>query len=94
MSRIEVINQIDDHNREVYRFNWLDQKVIHSHYSLEEKPPRKRKWRTVKSWDRLDNRMNRIKEEPKLPDHIREQAYKKACEQIKVMTSEEWKNRF
>ncbi|MEI6578392.1 MAG: hypothetical protein WCN92_02880 [Eubacteriales bacterium] len=86
--RIEVIIDIDKNNREVYGFNLFDLTAVFVSYSKQIKP--KRTWLVEKGWDKYarDNGMP----EPVLPDLIKELAFKKMEQFIKVLTWAEWKN--
>jgi hypothetical protein len=88
---MEIVNQISDTEREVYRFHTIGSVHVFSGYYFDIKPKGKRKWRIEKHWDRLDNRGSNVPE-PNLPDGIRELAMKEAMKYVFVKTWSEYKN--
>lgn len=89
--RIDVIKEIDKHTRQVWGFNLFDLTAVFVEFTIEEKPPRKRKWVVIKRWDKYENRHENRVEEPILPDEIREEAFREVCNFVKVKTWSEWK---
>jgi hypothetical protein len=89
---IEVITNIDEQTREIYRFYLFDFSIVFDKYWLETKIKPKRTWTTVKFWDRISTRSSNITE-PILTDEIRELALIKAKKQIKVQTWSEYKGK-
>lgn len=90
--RVEVTKEVNEHLRQTWKFNMFDLNLVFVGYVVEEKPPRKRKWRITEKWDKYERRCeNTIKEEPKLEEHIKRDALEKAQSMIKVMTWDEWK---
>ncbi len=91
--RISVEKYANKHLRQTWYFNVFDMSVVFVEYVVEEKPPRKRKWRITDRWDTYGRRYdNSIKEEPKLQGHIRREALVKAQGLVNVMTWKEWES--
>jgi len=76
--------------RETYGFYQAGSTFFLDKYLLEEKPAGKRKYQTIKYWDRLFNRYSTIVEED-IPwdDTIINEVYELACKQIKI---KKWEN--
>ena len=94
--RIEVIKNIDKHNRQVWSFSLFDTKLVLSSYTVESKPPRKRKWRIVNIWSTYTDIMRNYGEdqklkEPELQRHIKAAAIKELNKQISCLTWSEYK---
>lgn len=90
--RIEVTKEVDKHTRQTWVFNLFDLNLVFVEYFLEEKPPRKRKWRITSKWDRYRrDRFNDMKE-PELQNHIKREVLDKVKGLVKVITWNEWKN--
>jgi hypothetical protein len=89
---ISITKEVNKHLRQTWRFILFDLNAVFVEYTAEEKPPKKRKWRTVQKWDRYARRYeNTIKEEPVLEEHIKREALEKIQSMISVMTWGEWK---
>ncbi len=83
--RIEVIEQIDKHSREVWEFNTFDFNAVLVGFRKEEKPPKKRVWRITAKYDRYDKRGSSLKKPEKLPNWVKIEAVEKLKGFIKVM---------
>ena len=88
---IEVIQEIDNETRDVWRFNILDLNAVFVHWHKETKPKGKRIWRVGEYWDSYRRRDSSVPE-PTLPAEIREKAFTEFSKLIKVQTWYEYKN--
>ena len=86
---MEVIIYIDDRKREVWQFTMFEFTAILDFYSLQELPPRKRKWRALNHWDRIMKSDNNI-DEPDIPLTVAFEVKHKITEQLKVMSWSEY----
>ena len=91
--RVEVIKNVNDNLRQTWQFNMFDLRIVFVGYVIEEKPPRKRKWKITKKWDRYAGRLENSLEEPKLEEHVKLEVSQKVQDMIKVMTWDEWKRK-
>jgi len=89
--RIEVIEQIDKHNREVWDFNAFEMTLVMVGKRIEEKLPRKRNWKVTAKFDRYNKRDSSLPEPDKIPNWVKIEAAEKMKSFIKVMTWDEWK---
>jgi hypothetical protein len=88
---IELV-ELNDNVKEVYRFLLLDNlDFVFTSYHKTEKQPRKRLYRLVDKWDRLNLRSSNIAE-PILTDLQRSKALDLAIAQLKIKTLNEYKN--
>ncbi len=58
--RVEVTKEVSKHLRQTWQFNMFNLSVVFVGYVVEEKPPRKRKWRVIKQWDKYTDVMIRV----------------------------------
>ena len=93
--RIKVIIDIDKNTRKFYAFNLFDENLVFVDYSLEEKPPNKRKWTTKEFWSSYSHKMRCYHgatiEQPELTDFIKELALKELNLKLKCLTWGEWR---
>tara|TARA_R110000803_G_scaffold205438_1_gene272099 strand:+ start:425 stop:700 length:276 start_codon:yes stop_codon:yes gene_type:complete len=89
--RVEVTKNVNENLRQTWQFNMFDLNVVFVGYVVEEKPPRKRKWRGTKKWDRYARKYENSLEEPTLEEHIKREALENAQSMVKVLTWSEWK---
>lgn len=92
--RIDVVKEIDKHNKETWMFNVFNlNQIVFVGFLLEEKPLKKRVWRIKKQWSVYSRSLsdNSLKE-PILMEDIKDEAIKKAQSLIKVISWNEFKN--
>lgn len=75
-NKMEIIKKIDDLTREIFRFTFLYETIVLDSYSLEKKEDKsKKKYNSIKKYDRLFKRESNISEEEVLlNDDIRKEA--------------------
>ena len=86
--RIDIIKQIDETNRYVYRFTLFTFYIVFTEYTIEEKV--KRTWFVRKKWDIYDKRDSTVPM-PILPQSIRDEAINKVSSYLSVKTWDEYK---
>ena len=90
--RIEVVEQIDDFTREVWEFNMFGLSAVFVEWRKEEKPQGKRKWFTIRFWDKYARREHSMSDEPALTEAIKSRALSEDIKRVKVQTWDEYKN--
>lgn len=90
--RVIITKDVNKHLRQTWLFHIFDLNIVFIGYTVEEKPPRKRKWTITKIWDKYSRRHNTMIEQPIVQEHIKHEALEKVQNMLKVLTWEEWKN--
>jgi len=89
--RIEITKKIDEYKRETWVFNMFEMNIVFITYFIEEKPLRKRLWRINYKWSKYSRRYENTIDEPKLNEHIKQEAINEAIKKLIVLTWDEWK---
>lgn len=87
--RIEVIQQVNEFERNEYHFILSELTVVFVKFFKLQKPKGNRKGTVLERWDKYDNRGSSIPE-PQLPENIKQAAREKTISAIEVKTWKEW----
>lgn len=88
--RIEIIKQIDDRTREVWRFTQFGCDIVAVYYAKETKEKGKRKWLVFEYWNKYDrHRWGRIDQHPPLTLEVKQLALDAFIGKLRVCTWEE-----